>query len=99
MPVLLIRREAAAQGIFGADARLNELEEILAAASLGADAGETEPAEGLAADQRPGDATVEIEIADTKVSPSALQVGGRAAEDATGEFVRAAVGDGQRLIE
>ena len=70
----------AAEGVFGADARLDELEEVVAAAGFGADAGETESAEGLPADQRAGDATVQIEIADPKLATSLLQMRRRAAE-------------------
>src|SRR5690349_5739305 len=61
-----VRGEAATHRVFGADARLDELEEVFAAAGFGADAGETEAAEGLPADQGAGDPAIQIEIADAE---------------------------------
>ncbi len=74
-------------------ARLDEVEQVLAAAGLGADAREPEAAEGLAADQGAGDAAVEVEVADAELASGPLQVRGLAAEDAAGQLVFGGVGD------
>ncbi len=60
-----------------ADAGVDEVEQVVGAAGLGAGAGEAEAAEGLAADEGAGDAAVEVEIADAELAPRALR-GGRA---------------------
>jgi len=91
--------EAAAEGVFGEDAGVGELEEVVGAASLGAHAGEAEAAEGLAADEGAGDATVEVEVADAELCAGAGEVGGAAGEEAAGELVGGIVGELEGVVE
>ena len=57
------RRESPAYAVFGDDAGDHEVLEVLGAARLGAAAAHLESAKRLAADDRPGDAAVDVEIA------------------------------------
>ena len=58
-----------AHGVFGRAAGLDEVQQVVGAAGLAADAREAETAERLPADQRAGDAAVEIQVADAELAP------------------------------
>ena len=49
--------------------------QIVGAAGLGADARELEAAERLAVDQRTGDASVDVEVADAELAFDSLDIG------------------------
>src|SRR4029079_15342760 len=87
--------EAAADGVLGDGAGDNELEEIIAAAGLAADARHFEAAEGLAIDEGTGDGAVEVEVADGEIAFGAVEGCGAAAVDAAGEGVIGGVGDAE----
>jgi hypothetical protein len=55
--------EPVAHDVFGDDARDEKLEQVIAAAGLGATAGHFEAAEGMAADDRAGAGTIDVNIA------------------------------------
>src|SRR5688500_960065 len=63
---LIRRREALADGVLGDDAGLDELEEVVRAPGLRADARQAEPAERLASDRGTGDRAVDVEVAGTE---------------------------------
>ena len=58
--------EAVADRVLGHRARLDELQQVVGAARLGAGAGEAPAAERLAADHRAGDLAVDVEVADRR---------------------------------
>ena len=64
MGTRLFDDEAVAHRVLGDDARLDELEQVVGAAGLRADAGQAVAAERLAADHRAGDVAVHVEVAD-----------------------------------
>src|SRR3990172_5738120 len=66
--------EAVAHGVFGHRARLDEVQEILGPARLGARARKPEAPERLAPDQAPGDAAVQVEVAPPELAAGQLQV-------------------------
>src|SRR6476659_1261494 len=94
-----LRREAAAKGVFSAHARLDELQEIFAPAGLGSDAGEAESTEVLPADERAGDAAIQIEISNAEFAPGLFKMRWLSTEHAARELVRHAVGDGEGFVE
>ncbi len=53
----------------------------------------------MARDEGAGDAAVEVQVADAELLFGKFEVAGLAAEDAAGELVRQAVGDGERVLE
>ena len=63
------RNEAPSQGIFHDVARHHELEEIIRAAGLGADAGHLEASEGMAAHDSAGAASVYVEVPGAEALP------------------------------
>src|SRR5262249_15188534 len=77
----------------------DELEEVVGAARLRANARHSKAAEGLAGDEGAGDAAVDVEVADAELALGPLEVRGLAREDAARELVRAVVGDGQGVLE
>ena len=83
--------------VLGDRARQDELQQVVGAAGLAADARHLEAAERLPADQGAGDAAVEIQVADQQLAPRALQVRRAAREDAAGQRVVGAVGDARTL--
>src|SRR5688500_10364362 len=87
--------EAAAERVLGDRARDHELEGVVRAAGLGADAGELEAAEGLAVHERAGDLAVDVEVADAELAADAVDRRGAAGVDAAGEGIFRAVGDGE----
>src|ERR1043165_7155069 len=92
-------RDTAAEGVFATGARLDELQQIVAAAGLGADAGHGEAAEGLAGDEGAGNAAVDVEVANAELALGLLEVGRLAGKDAAGEFVVGGVGDAEGFVE
>ena len=66
--------EAAPHGVLGDGAGQHELQQVVGAARLGADAGKLEPAEGLAVDQGAGDLAVDVQVADAELAPDPLDV-------------------------
>src|SRR5437660_3629050 len=83
----LHRREALPDRVLGHRARLDELEQVVRAAGLGADAREAVAAEGLAADARPGDGAVHIEVPGAELVRGTPDVYRRAREEAARERV------------
>lgn len=73
--------------------------EVVGAAGFGAYAGHGEAAEGLAADEGAGAASVDVEVADAEVAFGYVDVCGLAGEDAAGEFVAVVVGHAHGLVE
>src|SRR5438132_13216990 len=96
---LLDRREALPDRVLGHRARLDELEQVVRAAGLGADAREAVAAEGLAADARPGDGAVHIEVPGAELVCRAPDAHRRAREEAARERVVGAVGERERVLE
>src|SRR5690606_27417561 len=96
VPRSQLRCEAAAHGVLAACAGLDELEQVVAAAGLGADAGHAEAAEGLAADECAGDAAVEVNVAHAVLALGTLKVRRLATEHAAGELVGEGVGELER---
>ena len=88
-----------AQRVFGDRPRFEKLQKIVRSAGLGADAGELQPAERLALDDRAGDAAVDIKIADAKFLARFLDMRRRARKNAAGQRKRGVVGNLQRMIE
>ena len=78
----LLRGEALAQGVLGADPGVEELVEVVGAAGLGADAAHAVAAEGLAADDGAGDVAVEVHVAGPQLGRGPLEVHRRAREAA-----------------
>ena len=76
-----------------------ELEQVVGAAGLGADARELEAAERLAVDQGPGDRPVDVEVADAELALDPLDVRRAARVEAAGQGVLRAVGDSQGVVE
>src|SRR5450756_2128385 len=95
---LVGRREPAAHRVLRRHARLEELQQVVRPARLRADAAHLEAAERLALDERSGDAAVDVEIADAVIAQEPLEGSRAAADEAAGEGVLDAVGDGQRLV-
>src|SRR5947208_7052030 len=93
------RGEAAADSMFGNSARNDELQEIVAAASLAADAAHLEAAEGLAVHQGTCDRAVQIEIANKELAAGAIEGGRTAGVDAASEGVVRAVGELERVVQ
>ena len=75
------------------------MQQIVATAGLAADARHSESAERLPANQRAGDATVHIQVANTELTLGAFQMCGLACVDATGEFVRGCIGNAERFVK
>src|SRR5262249_22063856 len=92
-------REAAAHGVLCNSPRQHKLQQVIRPSGLGAHAGELEAAEGLSADEGTGDLAGDVEIADSEVTTDAGQMLGAASEEAAGEGVLRAVGDGERLVQ
>src|SRR5690349_17261589 len=68
--------------------RLDELQQVVRAARLGARAGQPVAAERLAADHRPGDPAVDVQIPDRGQLPHAANGARIAREEATGQRER-----------
>src|SRR5262245_28529020 len=90
-------RKAAAKSILRDRARQHELQQIVGAASLAADARELEAAERLAADHGAGAGTVEIKIADHEFSGRAIEIRRATRIDAAGQSEFRVICDGDRL--
>ena len=75
------------------------MEKILGPARLRAGSRQPEPAERLAADQRAGDPSIQIQVADSELPPGSLQVRRLAGKHAPREFVGRGIGPLQRLLE
>src|SRR5438445_6627265 len=96
---LLDRREALPDRVLGHRARLDELEQVVRAAGLGADAREAIATEGLAADARPGDGAVHVEVPGAELVCRAPDAHRRAREEAARERVVGVVGERERVLE
>src|SRR5215467_2997444 len=93
------RCKAAADSVFGDCPWDHELEQVVAAARLAADARHLEAAEGLATYQCAGDRPVEIEIPDQEFALGTFERRRAAAIDAAGQSVFRAVGDAKGLAQ
>src|SRR5262249_37615096 len=78
---------------------LQELEEIVGAAGLVADAGQAKATEGLAADDGAGNLAIYVKVTDAEVAPRLFVVARIAGEQAAGEGEVGVEGKGEGLIE
>src|SRR4051794_28442988 len=81
----LLYDEAVAHRVLGDHAGLDEAEQVVRAAGLGARAGDAVAAEGLAGDHRAGDRAVDVEIADRQPRDEVVDRARVAREQAAGE--------------
>ncbi len=95
----LFRREATADNIFCHDSRVKEVEQIVRAASFGAAARHVEAAEGMTGDESTGDSTVDVKVARAKLPFHALDIGGAAREETTGERIWGAVSNPKSVVQ
>src|SRR5437879_8451534 len=95
----LDRREALADRVLGHRTRLDELQEVVRAARLRADAREAVAAEGLAADARPGDGAVHVEVPGAEFVRGTPDVHRRAREEAAREGVGRVVREREGVLE
>src|SRR5215813_9610934 len=87
----LFRSKSVTRDIFGNHARDEEIQQIIFTASLGAAAAHFESAKRMAADDRAGARSVDVNVARLQLRFDALDVGRAAREEATGQRVISAV--------
>src|SRR5688572_18225096 len=73
-PTAVLRREAAAGRVLRDGARAQELQQVVRSAGFFSDARQAKAAEGVASDDRAGDAAVDVEVADSELSLHHLDV-------------------------
>ena len=93
------RCEALPGGVLGDDTGLDELQEVVGAAGLGADAREPEAAEGLAPDECAGDPPVDVDVPGPEPARRLGDPRRRPREQAGGERVVGVVGERERVVE
>src|SRR5262249_11406657 len=92
-------REAAAHGIFCDSPGEQELQQVIRAARLGADARKLEPAERLSVYEGARDLAVDVQVADTELPLDAGDVVRAARVQSAREGVGSAVGDLQGVLQ
>src|SRR5215471_21700665 len=90
--------QAVPDSVFRHSSGLDEMQEVVGAAGLGAGAGEAVSAEGLATDHRSGDPTVHVEVADGGAIAHVADRCGVAREQPAGQREGEPIDDITRLL-
>jgi len=91
--------EVSSHSIFCDRAGIHELEEVIRPARLGTDTRHLETAERLALYQGAGDTPVKIQVSDSEISASLLQVMGASTEYPAGERKLSGIGQVNGLVK